>query len=351
MTPIAPHISAFLEDFLPNQRGSSPHTVDAYAYGFRLLFLFAANSRKLRPCDLNLEDLDCQLITEFLEDLETNRGCKAVSRNARLGAIKSFFRFLEFRVPSALSQIAQILAIPFKKTESKLIAYLNKQEVEALLQAPNLQTRLGLRDYAMIQLMLTTGLRVSELLNLGLSNVTFQPSATIRIQGKGRKERILPLGNTSLKTLRQWLAVRGNPPAPELFVNAQGEPMSRWGFAYILKKHVQQAAVLCPSLKHKSISPHVLRHTCAMVVLDATHDIRKVSLWLGHSSTQTTEIYVRADPSEKQDTIEAITPLNLRKGRFKPQDKLLATIMAHTLCSANSTNFRTITRSQRSRSP
>jgi integrase/recombinase XerD len=184
----------------------------------------------------------------------------------------------------------------------------------------------------------TAGLRVSELLGLHLHDLTFQPKAPqarILVRGKGRKERVLPLDKETTKTLRKWLSVRGHCDVPELFVNAKDEQMTRWGFAYILKKYVKKASDQCPSLKDKRVSPHVLRHTCAMVIMEATHDIRKVSLWLGHSSTQTTEVYVRADPSQKQDAIEAITPPQARKGRFKIPDKLLGILNACKLGGAN----------------
>jgi site-specific recombinase XerD len=351
MTPLTPHISTFLQDYLPKQQGSSPNTCDTYAYSYQLFFTFAATHLKVAPSDLCIEQLDAHMVSTFLEHVEVKRNCAISTRNVRLAAIKSFFRYLEYRLPAALDQIRLILAIPSKKTESKLVQYLEKKEVEAILGVPDLKSRMGIRDYAMIQLMVATGLRVSEVLGLRLSDLKIQPNASIRVLGKGRKERDLPLWKETTRILRKWLIVRGDLQVPELFVNARDEPMTRWGLAYILKKHAAAASEKCPSLKEKKISPHVLRHTCAMMVLEATHDIRKVSLWLGHNSTQTTEVYVRADPARKLEAIEAITPMKERKGRFRPPDKLLSILKAQTLCGVNPVNVGGIKPMEKNHSP
>jgi site-specific recombinase XerD len=323
MTPIAPHIEAFLRDHLEHHRGASPHTCDSYSYSFQLLFEFAAKRLKVAPSALKLEQLDAPLISAFLEHLEDARQNTAETRNIRLAAIRSFYRFLEHRHPAALEQIRRVLAIPFKRTDSRLIPYLVQNEVQALLDAPNPTTREGIRDRAMLHLAVSAGLRVSELTGLRMEDVMLI-SMSIRIHGKGRRERSLPLWKTTATALRAWLAIRGPLAAPQLFVNARGTPMSRWGFAYVLHQHAETASKKCPSLSNKQLSPHVLRHTSAMVVLQATHDIRKVSLWLGHSNLATTEIYTRADPTEKLEAIEAVVPPNLRKGSFRPPDKLMA---------------------------
>jgi integrase/recombinase XerD len=323
MTPVAPHIEAFLRDHLGNHRGASPHTCDSYAYSFQLLFEFAAKKLKVAPSALNLEQLDAALIGAFLEDLENARRNSANTRNIRLAAIRSFFRFLEHRQPAALEQIRRVLAIPFKRTITRLVPYLLQEQVQALLDTPDPATREGIRDRAMLHLAVCTGMRVSELTSLRTEDIVL-PSMSIRIHGKGRRERALPLWKTTATALRAWLAIRGQVLTPELFVNARGRPMSRWGFAYVLRRHTKTATQKSPSLSNKRVSPHVLRHTCAMVVLQATHDIRKVSLWLGHSNMATTEIYIRADPTEKLEAMEAIVPPHLRKGSFRPTDKLLA---------------------------
>lgn len=323
MTPIAPHIEAFLRESLAHQRGASQHTCDSYAYSFQLLFEFAAARRKVAPSALMLEQLDAELISAFLEYLEDERKNAAETRNVRLAAIKSFFHYLEYRQPAALEQFRRVLAIPFKKTNARLVPYLLREEVQALLDAPDPATREGIRDRAILHLAICAGLRVSELTGLRMEDLAF-PSMSIRVHGKGRRERAMPLWKATATALRAWLAVRGTAPTTEVFTNARGEAMSRWGIAYLLKQHAQAASQQCPGLSRKRISPHVLRHTCAMIVLQATKDVRKVSLWLGHANLTTTEVYIRGDPTDKLEAIEAIVPPHLRKGSFRPPDKLIA---------------------------
>jgi site-specific recombinase XerD len=287
MTPIAPHITAFLRERLPVQQGASEHTCKAYADTFRLLFMYASSRFNVNPSELHLEQLDSSLIMDFLEHIETERGNSPRTRNARLAAIKSFMRFIEHRIPSILDQSRRILAIPTKRTDSKLINHLTIEEMQAILNAPNLQTYMG----------------------------------------KARKERCLPLWKQTAADLRAWLSIRGETPGVvELFLNARGTPMTRYGFQYVLQKHVKTATKTCSTLKTKNVSPHVLRHTCAMMILQATGDLRKVSLWLGHSDIQTTQIYLRADATEKVETIEKVVPPSLRRGRFTPPDKLIASL-------------------------
>jgi len=327
MTSIAPHIQAFLREHLARQRGASQHTCDSYACSFQSLFEFASRKLKTQPSALTLEQLDATLVSMFLEHLETTRRNSAKTRSVRLAAIRSFFRFLQHREPAALGQIRRVLAIPFKKSDTRLVPYLSQDEVQALLDAPDPSTREGIRDRALLHLAVCAGLRVSELTGLRTDDVAPR-SISIRVRGKGRRERALPLWKTTAAGLRAWLAVRGEVTSPELFVNARGEPLSRWGVAYVLKHHAAAASRKCSSISRKRLSPHVLRHTSAMIVLQATQDIRKVSLWLGHSNLATTEIYVRADPGEKLEAIEAVVPPHLRKGRFRPTDKLMAFLKA-----------------------
>jgi site-specific recombinase XerD len=323
MTPIAPLIEAFLRETLSRQRGASQHTQDSYALSFQLLFVFAAGRLKVSPSALTLEQIDARLVTAFLEHLEDVRKNAAVTRNVRLAAIKSFFRFLEYRQPASLEQIRRVLAIPFKKTDTRLVPYLLREELQAVLDAPDPATRDGIRDRAMLHLAVCAGLRVSELIGLKVEDIDLS-SMSIRVLGKGRRERTLPLWKSTAAALRAWLAVRGRVAAPEVFVNTRGGPMSRWGFAYLLKQHAATAARQHPSLSKKRISPHVLRHTCAMMILQATQDIRKVSLWLGHATLTTTEVYTRGDPTEKLNAMESIVPPHMRRGAFQPSDKLIA---------------------------
>lgn len=325
MTPIAPLITSFLREHMPIEQGCSPYTCENYTHAYRLLFVFASKRLGIRPSQICLEQIDAALILAFLAHIEEQRGNCAATRNGRLAAVKAFIRYVEFRVPSALAQARQIHAIPGKRHDQGLVRHLTMEEVRAILNAPNLTTRLGIRDRAMLHLCFAGGLRVSEL-GLPLENLSLQRQPSIRVLGKGRKERCLPLRKETAVDIRAWLAVRGVISVPELFVNAEGAAMTRAGFEYILDKHACAAAESCSSLNGRSVSPHQLRHSCALILLQATRDIRKVALWLGHSDIRTTEIYLRVDPSEKLEAVEAVLPLGLRRGRFKAPDALIASL-------------------------
>lgn len=324
MSALAVHLSTFLREHLPIERRASIHTCEAYAYAFQLLVCFAADRLKTSPSSLEIEQLDAPLILQFLRHLETARHCGPKTRNARLAAIKAFFRFLEYRVVTCLDQARSVHAIPMKKADDKLIDYLTRPEIQALLDAPDIRRRDGLRDRAMLHLAFAAGLRVSELVGLSLRDVEFLPHPMIHVLGKGRRERRLPLWKETATALRAWLAVRTPVQAPELFLNARGQSFTRAGFEYILSKHVKIATAQVPSLAMKRISPHVLRHSCAMHTLQATHDVRKVSLWLGHATLQSTEVYLRADPAEKLEALAAMTAPSIKRGRFNAPDQLLA---------------------------
>jgi integrase/recombinase XerD len=324
MTALAPHLTAFFRERLPVELHASVNTCDSYAYAFRLLLHYASMRLKVTPSRLELEQIDAPLVVAFLNDLQATRANGSSSRNARLAAIKSFMHYIEYRVPSALEQAQRILAIPMRKTDTRIVRHLTAPEIQALLAAPKPVDWLGIRDRAMLHLTFAAGLRVSELTGLRLEELTLHPYASVLIRGKGRRERSLPLWKQTAATLRAWLAVRGTVAAPELFVNSRREPMTRAGFEYVLEKHVRTAIEGCPSLANKPVSPHVLRHSCALTVLEATKDLRKVSLWLGHASMQTTEMYTRADPSIKLEALNAVMPPKLRTGRFRATDKLIA---------------------------
>jgi integrase/recombinase XerD len=330
MTPLAPHLSAFFQERLTLERQASVNTCDSYAYAFKLLLNFANKRLKVTPSRLGFEQIDAPLVVAFLNDLESTRSNASSSRNVRLAAIRSFMRFMEYRLPSALEQIQRVLAIPMKKTDARLVRHLTGEEIQALLNAPEPYDWSGIRDRAMLHLCFAAGLRVSELTGLRLEALSLQPHASILIHGKGRRERCLPLWKQTVTALRAWLAVRGTAAVPELFVNARREALTRAGFEYILEKHVDTAITSCPSLATKRISPHVLRHSCALTVLEATKDLRKVSLWLGHANMQTTEIYTRVDPSIKLEALEAVTAPKLRSGRFRASDKLIASLTSHS---------------------
>jgi site-specific recombinase XerD len=324
MTSLADHLSKFLREHLPRERKASPHTCEAYAYAFQLLVCFAASRLKVRPSQLTVEQLDVPLVLAFLEHIEVERRCTARTRNARLAAIHSFFHFLEYRVPSCLEQARQVGAIPIKKTDQALVRHLNREEIRALLDAPDVQSAAGLRDRAMLHLAFAAGLRVSELVGLRLDQFEHGSTPCIHVMGKGRRERVLPLWKETGSAIEAWLKARPMAGARELFLNAAGQAMTRSGFEYILAKHVAVAAQCQASIIGKRVTPHVLRHSCAMHTLQATGDVRKVALWLGHASMQSTEIYLRADPTEKLAALASMAPLGLQRGRFQAPDKLMA---------------------------
>lgn len=328
MSDIATHLSGFLREHLPKERNASQHTCDSYAYSFRLLLEFAAARENCQPSRLSLAQIDAQLIMAFLEHIEAKRGNSARTRNSRLAAIKSFFRYLEYRMPACIDQSRQIHAIPMKKTDQTLIDYLTREELQALLQAPDSGTADGTRDRAMLHLAYACGLRVSELVCLRLDQLDTRLPVTVHVMGKGRRERVLPLWKETTTIIKDWLKIRSQSGDPELFLNANGRAMTRSGFEYILGKHVATAAKTQPTLNEKKVSPHVLRHTCAMHTLQATGDVRKVSLWLGHASMQSTEMYLRADPTEKLEALSHSAPPGIQRGRFRPPDKLIAMLKA-----------------------
>lgn len=324
MTTLASHLSNFLREYLPRDRSASTHTCETYAYTLMLLLRFTAERLTVKPSQIELAQIDARLVLEFLTHIEVRRGNTPRTRNARLAAIKSFFRYLEYREPKCLDQSRQIHGIPKKKTDEALVAYLNREEIQALLDAPDTSSALGLRDRAMLHLAYACGLRVAELVSLRLDQLDSRTPPSIRVMGKGRRERVLPLWKETATAVNAWLKVRQATGSSELFLNAGGRAMTRAGFEYILDKHVGKAQKKQSSIGKKRVTPHVLRHSCAMHILQATSDVRKVSLWLGHASIQSTEIYLRADPTEKLDALGMGIPPTLKRGTFQVPDKLMA---------------------------
>lgn len=325
MIKLAVPLEKFMREYLPRDKGASQHTIDSYALCFRLLVVFAAQIHGTRPCNLEIDHLDVATILLFLEHLETQRGNSVNTRNVRLAAIKAFFCFLEYRYPGHLNLVAQVKEIPIKKGIKPLVGSLDRTETRALLNAPDPRTVTGTRDRAMLRLTYNAGLRVSELVGLVLEDLKMPSLNEVHIIGKGRRQRILPLWKETSSALRDWLAVRPDSKDRHLFLNAMGTGLTRRGFAKRVVVHTQTAARSVPSIARKEVSPHLLRHACALHTLEATGDVRKVSLWLGHSSVQTTEMYLRSDPSDKLDTLDQWRPPSLRKGVFTGmQDELLA---------------------------
>jgi integrase/recombinase XerD len=307
---LGPHLQAFFVEYLGNQKRASPHTIASCRDTFRLLLTFLHEKTGRTPSALRVCDLQPTLILQFLEQLEHQRGNTVRSRNIRLSAIRSLFRVITFRDPTSLGQATQVLAIPVKREEKKLVGYLTRDEIEALLAAPDRATLTGRRAYALLSTMYNTGARVSELITLTQSQVQFLPSSCITFMGKGRKERIVPLWSQTARTLREWFREIGGGSAGLAFPNARGGSLSRDGVDYLLRQAVRQAQQACPSLQRKKISPHVFRHSTAMHLLQAGVDIAVIALWLGHESIETTHVYLETDLALKEHALQKLSPVD-----------------------------------------
>ena len=323
MTLLAPALQAFFTDRLITQRNSSPQTIAAYRDTFRLLLRFAREQTGKQPFELDLDDLDAPLIGAFLTHLEHDRGNSPRTRNARLGAIHSFYRFAALEHPEHAATIARVMAIPTKRHERNTVSYLDLDEIKALLAAPDRNTWLGRRDHTLLLVMIQTGVRVSELVGLRVRDVHLGTGAHIRVTGKGRKKRATTLTGETVAILSGWLNERGADPADPVFPTRQGQPLSRYTIGAVLARHADNAAASCPSLTAKRVTPHTLRHTNAMLLRAKGVDIATIALWLGHESTQTTHIYEHADPALKEQAIARTAPLGTKPGRYRPSDTLL----------------------------
>lgn len=317
-------LESFFTDRLMRQRQASPNTIASYRDSFCLLFNFAKSRLNKEPSNLTIEDLNAQFIGSFLNHVEKDRGNCARSRNVRLAAIHSFFKYIAVQDPSHSNLIQQVLAIPTKKYERKPIDYLTSNEVNLLLETPDPNTWAGRRDRVLLLLAIQTGLRVSELIGLTCNDIVLDSGAHVRCKGKGRKNRCTPLRKELVAALRSWLKERSIQPDGPLFPNARGGFLSRDGVEYLLAKHVAEARKKCSSLKKKRISPHVLRHTAAMELLQNGVDLSVIALWLGHESLETTQVYLQADLAMKEKALAKTKPTNVKPGRYRPDDQLLA---------------------------
>lgn len=329
---LAPYIRDFLEDRVEREQALSLHTRASYADTLRLLLLFISERTRRAPSELLLEDINAERVLQFLEHLEGKRKNGPLTRNARLSAIRAFMRFIEFRVPAAVELARRVRAIPFKKARSRLVSFLTSAEWQAMVNAATPTTMIGTRNRALLLLGITAGLRASELVRLTIDDISLHAQPSVRVIGKGRRERVLPLWCEATKALVAWQRVRPTTSARELFVSTRGRPITRAALAAIVQEHARRATGTCPSIGAKRISPHVLRHTCAMIVLQATGDIRKVALWLGHAVLKSTDPYVRADPTEKLELLAHAMPLSLRRGRFRLPDDVLSFLKAKAIC-------------------
>jgi site-specific recombinase XerD len=328
MTALAPTLQAFFTQRLITQRNASPQMIAAYRDTFRLLLTFAHDQTGKQPFQLDIDDLDAPLIGAFLTHLEQARGNSPRTRNARLGAIHSFYRFAALEHPEHARTIARVMAIPTKRYERNIVSYLDLYEIKALLAVPDPTTWLGRRDHALLVLMIQTGVRVSELTGLRVCDVHLGTGAHIRVTGKGRKKRATTLTGETVKVIRAWLNERRGQPDDPLFPTRQGGSLSRYAIGVVVSKHAAAAATGCPSLQAKRTSPHTLRHTNAMLLRAKGVDIATIALWLGHESTQTTHIYEHADPALKEQAIARTAPLGAKPGRYRPSDTLLAFLEA-----------------------
>lgn len=325
MSALAPTLEAWFTDRLIGQRHASPNTVAAYRDSWRLLLQFAQSRTGKQPSKLDIIDLDAQVVGDFLNHLEHERHNSARTRNARLAAVHSFFRYASLRHPEHALLIARVLEIPTKHCERKEVRYLNEDEAEAMVDAPDTSTWEGRRDQAILATAVQTGLRASELTGLRVGDVELRTGAHVHCKGKGRKERCTPLDKATVALLRAWTKERGGSAEDPLFPTRRGSALSRSALGCLVAKHAATAAQQFPSVLTKLPTPHVLRHTCAMSLLQSGCDSAVIALWLGHENVATTaRIYLHGDMSIKERALERTRPLNVKPGRYRPADRLLA---------------------------
>jgi site-specific recombinase XerD len=330
MTALAPTLQSFFTSYLVGQRGASDHTITAYRDTLRLLLSYVHERTGIQPSDLDINVLDAELIAAFLTMLEQQRGNSTRTRNARLAAIHSLYRHAALRHPEHAELIARVLAIPAKNHAQTILTYLTTPEIDALLASPPRTTWTGRRDHLLILLMITTGVRVSELTSLARSDVhTGKPAAHIASHGKGRKTRITPLDTTTTAAIHTWLTENPAPPTTPVFTaRGTNRKMTTDAVAQRLTLHAATAASTCPTLASKNLTPHILRHTCAMRMLASGIDATTIALWLGHESPDSTRAYLHADLQIKQQALDRTAPPHTRHGRYHPPDKLLAFLEA-----------------------
>ncbi|MCA1698364.1 MAG: site-specific integrase [Actinobacteria bacterium] len=328
MSALAPTLEAFFSHRLISEKGASQHTIAAYRDTFRLLLCFAQQRTGKPPCKLQIEDLDAPLIGAFLDHLERDRGNSPRTRNARLAAIHSLFRFAALEHPEHAALISRVLAVPTKRFDRAIVTYLTPEEVDALIAAPARSRWIGRRDHALLTLAIQTGVRVTELTSLRCQDVHLGTGPHVQIAGKGRKQRATPLTRQTVAVLREWLREHAGQPDQSLFPTSRGRPLTRDAVALLVAKHANTASRVCSTLHNKTVSPHVLRHTAAMNLLHAGVDSTVIALWLGHESVEATQIYLHADMQIKERALARTTPPNSAPSRYRPPDTLLAFLEA-----------------------
>ena len=321
--PLPIFVQRFFTERLTNQLAASANTVASYRDTFRLLLTFATSRLGRQPTDLLITDIDADLVGRFLDFVESSRGNSARSRNTRLAAIRSFFKYVAINEPELLHHCQQVLALPSKRHEKRMIEYLEREQIEALLAAPDLSTWYGRRDRALMHLCVQTGLRVSELIDLRCGDVVLGTGAHVRCRGKGRKDRSTPLRADTVAVLGVWLDEHADTADRPLFVSNRNGRLSRDAVERIVRKYATLAAERCPTLKGKHVTPHCLRHTAAMVLLQNGVGCTVIALWLGHESVETTQVYLHADLQLKEKAMEMTRPVDTPPGRYRPSDALL----------------------------
>lgn len=317
-------IEGFFGKRLVSQRNVSAHTIASYRDTFRLLFSFAERELHRAPAVLTMRDLNAEFVCRFLDMVEQKRGNAARTRNLRLTAIRSFFRYASLEAPEYASVIQRVLAIPSKRCERKIVGFLTQTEVAAILAAVDQGSWCGMRDYALLLVAMQTGLRLAEITSLRPCDVVLGPGAYVRCQGKGRKERCTPLTRSTARVLREWGHRQGDADGGYLFPSARGQRLSHDAVQELVAKHVTAAYPKCPSLKDRKITPHVLRHTAAMELLNAGIDRSLIAIWLGHESVETTQVYLDANLSLKEQILAQSRQPGGKIRRFKPGDRLLS---------------------------
>lgn len=318
-----PLIQSFFLDHLLRHKHVSPRTVAAYRDALCLLLRFAQQRLNVEPTALGIADLDAPFILEFLDHLERDRANSARSRNARLAAVRSLFRFVALHEPQCLAVATRVLSIPSKRTERRLVGYLTRVEIDAILSAPDQHQWSGRRDHALLLTLYNTGARVSEISLIRRHHISFDPAPSIELQGKGRKQRAIPLWARTARVLRRWFTELNPGSQATVFPSARGQPLTRHGIAFVLDTATMRAREHCASLADKHVSPHVVRHSTAMHLLQSGVDPTVIALWLGHESLETTHIYVEADLTMKRQALEKLSPAGIQGRRFKPSDAVL----------------------------
>lgn len=326
MTTVAPVLEAFFSDRLARQRQASPNTVAAYRDALRLLLRFVNDRTGKPPYKLDFTDLDAPMIGAFLEHLELERGNSVGTRNSRLAALRSFFSYASLSCPEHAGLIQRVLAIPEKRTDQATVCYLTPAEVHALLTSPDRSTWIGRRDHTLLVVAAQTGLRVSELTGLRIQDTHLDTGAHVWCRGKGRKDRCTPLTPKTVSILSAWIRERRGEPGDPLFPSrSRGHgPLSRDSVEHLVHKHAVAAHQRRPSLRSKTVTPHTLRHSCAMALLQSGVDVATIALWLGHEGLESTKPYIHADLAAKERAIARTAPPATKPGRYRPADKLLA---------------------------